>query len=59
MNENSIRGIEQGRAKFAYDWVNEISQNSNGDLKKKYKSWRKKTACAHQNQRAWTGTGIH
>ena len=42
MNENSIRGIEQGRAVFAYDCVNEISQNSNGDLKKKYKSGAKK-----------------
>ena len=42
MNENSIRGIEQGRAAFAYDCVNEISQNSNGELKKKYKSGAKK-----------------
>ena len=42
MNENSIRGIEQGRAQFAYDRVNEIAQNSNGDLKKKYKSGAKK-----------------
>jgi CRISPR-associated protein Cmr5 len=42
MNENSIRGIEQGRAKFAYDHVNEVAQNSNGDLKKKYKSGAKK-----------------
>ncbi|MDE0012125.1 MAG: type III-B CRISPR module-associated protein Cmr5 [Candidatus Poribacteria bacterium] len=42
MNGNGIRGIEQGRAKFAYDSVNEIAQNSNGDLKKKYKSGAKK-----------------
>jgi CRISPR-associated protein Cmr5 len=42
MNENGIRGIEQGRAKFAYDRVNEIVQNPNGDLKKKYKSGAKK-----------------
>lgn len=42
MNENSIRGIEQGRAKFAYDRVNEIAQNANEDLKKKYKSGAKK-----------------
>ena len=42
MSENSIRGIEQGRAAFAYDCVNEISQNSNGELKKKYKSGAKK-----------------
>lgn len=42
MNEDSIRGIEQGRAKFAYDSVNEVAQNSNEDLKKKYKSGAKK-----------------
>ena len=42
MNENSTRGIEQGRAKFAYDRVNEIVLNSNGELKKKYKSGAKK-----------------
>ncbi len=42
MNQNSIRGIEQGRAAFAYDRVKEIAQNSNGDLKKKYKSGAKK-----------------
>ncbi|MYC75353.1 type III-B CRISPR module-associated protein Cmr5 [Candidatus Poribacteria bacterium] len=42
MNENGIRGIEQGRAKFAYDSVNEVAQNSNEDMKKKYKSGAKK-----------------
>ena len=42
MNENSIRGIEQGRAKFAYDCANEIAQSSDEDLKKKYKSGAKK-----------------
>lgn len=42
MNENGTRGIEQGRAKFAYDSVNEVAQNSNEDLKKKYKSGAKK-----------------
>lgn len=42
MNGDSIRGIEQGRAKFAYDCVKEITQNSDGDLKKKYKSGAKK-----------------
>lgn len=42
MNEHSIRTLEQGRAKFAYDCVNEIVQNSDEDLKKKYKSGAKK-----------------
>ena len=42
MNRNNIRGIEQGRAKFAYDSVSDIAQNSNVDLKKKYKSGAKK-----------------
>lgn len=42
MNENSIRSIEQGRAKFAYDSVYKIAQNSDEDLKKKYKSGAKK-----------------
>ena len=42
MNENSIRGIEQGRAAFAYDYVKEIAQNTDDDLKKKYKSGAKK-----------------
>ena len=42
MNENSIRGIEQGRAAFAYDCVREIAQNAEEDLKKKYKSGAKK-----------------
>ena len=42
MNEYSIRILEQGRAKFAYDSVNEVAQNSNEDLKKKYKSGAKK-----------------
>ncbi len=42
MNGNDIRGIEQGRAKFAYDSVNEIAQDANADLKKKYKSGAKK-----------------
>lgn len=42
MNENGTRGIEQGRAKFAYDSVNKVAQNSNEDLKKKYKSGAKK-----------------
>ncbi len=42
MNQNSIRGIEQGRAAFAYDRVKEIAQNSNEKLKKKYKSAAKK-----------------
>ena len=42
MNENGIRGIEQGRAKFAYDSVNDVAQNSNEDMKKKYKSCAKK-----------------
>ena len=42
MNGNDIRGIEQGRAKFAYDCVNEVVQNANADLKKKYKSGAKK-----------------
>ena len=42
MNENSIRGIEQGRAAFAYDCVKEIAQNTDEDLKKKYKSGAKK-----------------
>ena len=42
MNENSIRGIEQGRAKFAYDCVKEIAQSTDEDVKKKYKSGAKK-----------------
>lgn len=42
MNENSIHTLEQGRAKFAYDSVNEIDQDANADLKKKYKSGAKK-----------------
>ena len=42
MNENSIRGIEQGRAAFAYDCVKEIAQSTDEDLKKKYKSGAKK-----------------
>jgi CRISPR-associated protein Cmr5 len=42
MNENSIRGIEQGRAAFAYDCVKQITQNTDEDLKKKYKSGAKK-----------------
>lgn len=42
MSENSIRGIEQGRAAFAYDCVKEIAQSTDEDLKKKYKSSAKK-----------------
>ena len=42
MNEINIRTIEQGRAKFAYDSVNEVVQNANADKKKKYKSGAKK-----------------
>ena len=42
MNENSIHTLEQGRAKFAYDCVNEIAQDANADQKKKYKSGAKK-----------------
>ena len=42
MNETSLRGIEQGRAAFAYDCVNEIAQSAEEDLKKKYKSGAKK-----------------
>ena len=42
MRGNSIRGIEQGRAAFAYDCVKKIAQNTDEDLKKKYKSGAKK-----------------
>lgn len=42
MSKISIRSIEQGRAKFAYDSVNEVAQDSDMDLKKKYKSGAKK-----------------
>ena len=55
MNENSIRSIEQGRAKFAYDQVKDIADldpDQGGldpqeaerikDLQKKYKSGAKK-----------------
>lgn len=55
MNENSIRSIEQGRAKFAYDQVKDIADldpdqdgldpqaaESIKDLQKKYKSGAKK-----------------
>ena len=43
MNDSSIRGVEQGRAKFAYDQVKKIAADANPeDLKKKYKSGAKK-----------------
>lgn len=42
MNEINIHTIEQGRAKFAYDSVNQVVQNANVDKKKKYKSGAKK-----------------
>lgn len=43
MNDSSIRGVEQGRAKFAYDQVKDVAVNANPeDLKKKYKSGAKK-----------------
>ena len=43
MNEDSIRSVEQGRAKFAYDQVKRVAVDANQeDLKKKYKSGAKK-----------------
>lgn len=43
MNGGSIRGVEQGRAKFAYDQVKQVGVDANQeDLKKKYKSGAKK-----------------
>ena len=42
MNENSIRGIEQGRAKFAYDEVKAVADANDDAMKKKYKSGAKK-----------------
>ena len=43
MNKDSIRSVEQGRAKFAYDQVKEVAVDANPeDLKKKYKSGAKK-----------------
>ena len=44
MCQNSIRGIEQGRAAFAYDCVKEIVQETDEGLKKKYKTGAKKLA---------------
>ena len=43
MNEDNIRSVEQGRAKFAYDQVKKVAIDTNPeDLKKKYKSGAKK-----------------
>lgn len=43
MNKDSIRSVEQGRAKFAYDQVKKVAVDANPeDLKKKYKSGAKK-----------------
>ena len=36
------KGIEQGRAKYAFEAVNGVSDNGSNDLKKKYKSAAKK-----------------
>ena len=36
------KGIEQGRAKYAFEAVNGVSDNRSNDLKKKYKSAAKK-----------------
>lgn len=35
---NTIKGIEQGRAAFAYQKANEVAQNNNEKFKKKYKN---------------------
>jgi CRISPR-associated protein Cmr5 len=35
---NTIKGIEQGRAAFAYKKANEVAQNNNEPFKKKYKN---------------------
>ena len=44
MNENSIRGVEQGRAAFAYNRVKDVVDlgTNQEDLRKKYKSGAKK-----------------
>ena len=41
-NQTTLKGIEQGRAKYAFDAVNGISKNGSDDLKKKYKTVAKK-----------------
>ena len=41
-NPTTLKGIELGRAKYAFDAVNGISQNCSDDLKKKYKTAAKK-----------------
>lgn len=41
-NPTTLKGIEQGRAKYAFEAVNGISRNGSEDLKKKYKSVAKK-----------------
>ena len=41
-NPTTLKGIEQGRAKYAFDVVNDVSQNGSDDLKKKYKTAAKK-----------------
>lgn len=41
-NPTTLKGIEQGRAKYAFEAVNGISRNGSEDLKKKYKSAAKK-----------------
>ena len=42
MNGINIRAIEQGRAKFAYDHVKQVVEDTNEDMRKKYKSGAKK-----------------
>ncbi len=42
MQENSIRYVEQGRAKFAYDCVQKVVQDKDTEWQKKYKSGAKK-----------------
>ena len=41
-NPTTLKGIEQGRAKYAFDAVNGINSNCLDDLKKKYKTAAKK-----------------
>ncbi len=41
-NQTTLKGIEQGRAKYAFCVVNDVSQIESDDLKKKYKTAAKK-----------------
>ncbi len=42
MTEDSMSGIEQGRAKYAYDKVQKVTTKESEKLQKQYKSYAKK-----------------